>query len=263
MAFGLRHGAFQLAGSVYRHAPWPEIFLYESIKLSLFLLLFYVILFGILSYQALTTERVRAERADALMRQAQLQHLTHQMQPHFLFNALNTISSFIHTDVVRADTMLLQLADVLRATLDVGVGVEVGQQVPLQSELQLVRGYAHLMSERFVDRVSIDWQIEHDSLPCLVPLFSIQPLLENVFKHTVELSRQHTHIVITTQRHQNSLVLTVADDSGILRPLAASGIGLSNLRQRLHVLHGASAILTLEQLTPRGVSAQITLPCAS
>jgi LytS/YehU family sensor histidine kinase len=73
------------------------------------------------------------------------------MQPHFLFNALNTISSLMYSDVARADAMLVQLSDVLRATLDVGER----HLVPLETELRILRGYAALMSERFADRVSI------------------------------------------------------------------------------------------------------------
>ena len=259
LAFGLRHGVYQLAGSVYHHPPWPQIFFYESIKLSLFLLLFYVILFGILSYQGLVNERLRAQRSDSLMRQAQLQQLAQQMQPHFLFNALNTVSSLMHTDVARADAVLVELADVLRATLDAGGQ----QQVALHTELQLARGYAHLMSERFADRVLIDWHIADDSVACLVPLFSIQPLLENIFKHTVESSRHMTHIVVATERVGPRLSLTVEDDSGSMRAPATPGIGLGNLRQRLEFLYGSAAALTLDPLTPRGVRARITLPCAS
>ena len=257
LAFGLRHGVYQLVVSSYSHSPWREIFIYESIKLSLFLLMFDVILFGILSYQALANERLRAERSETLMRQAQLQQLTQQMQPHFLFNALNTISSLMHTDVVRADATLMELADVLRATLDAG-----GQQeAPLRTELKLVRSYARLMSERFVDRVQIDWQIDDDTLDCVVPMFSLQPLIENIFKHSVELSRRVTHIVISAHCDAATLMLTVTDDSGVLHAPTSSGIGLSNLRQRLFFLHGDAATLTLDQLTPQGVRARIRLPC--
>ena len=149
LTFGIWHAVYALAGSTYTHRPWPELFLYESLKITVFIGLFTVIRFGILSYQALLEEKLRAERSNALLRQAQLQRLTQQMQPHFLFNALNTVSSLMHTDVEKADATLIRLADVLRATLDVS---EL-HEAPLSTELRLVRGYAQVMQERYSDRV--------------------------------------------------------------------------------------------------------------
>jgi hypothetical protein len=264
MVFGIRHAVYALAGDVYRHEDWPRIFLYEDVKISVYFGLFVLIQFGLLSYRALMEERLRAEQANNLLRQAQLQQLTQQMQPHFLFNALNTISSLMHTDVERADATLIQLADVLRATLD----HSGQQQAPLATELRLLRGYAHLMNERYADRVSIAWRIEEAMLACTVPLMSMQPLLENVFKHTVEQRRQPTSITIAAERDGAELVLRIDDDSGRLDEAgaatdgSASGIGLRNLRERLAVLHGEAASLRLLQLAPAGVRAEVRLPCA-
>jgi hypothetical protein len=220
LAFGIRHGVYGLAGETYTHEAWPQVFLYEDVKITVFFGLFVLIQFGLLSYRALLEERVRAAQAATLLRQAQLQQLTQQMQPHFLFNALNTISSLMHTDVERADATLMQLADVLRATLD----HSGQQQAPLATELRLLRGYAHLMSERFEDRVSIRWDIDEALLGCQVPLMSMQPLLENVFKHTVEQRRQPTAISISAQRDGADLVLRIDDDSGTLRCPAGSAV---------------------------------------
>ncbi|UUZ53535.1 histidine kinase [Massilia sp. H-1] len=138
IAFGIRHGVYALMGQVYEHEPWGETFLYESLKLSVFVSLFFLIRFGILSYHQLLEEKLRVERANALLRQAQLQRLAQQMQPHFLFNALNTISSLMHSDVDKADATLIQLAEVLRTTLD----VSDLHEAPLETELRLAQGYA-------------------------------------------------------------------------------------------------------------------------
>ncbi|SFU84103.1 sensor histidine kinase [Pseudoduganella namucuonensis] len=260
LAFGIRHGVYALAGETYEHEDWLPTLLYEDVKISVFFGIFVVIQFGLLSYRALMEEKLRAEQANALLRQAQLQQLTQQMQPHFLFNALNTISSLMHTDVERADATLIQLADVLRATLE-----HSGRQLaPLSTELRLLRGYAHLMSERYTDRVRIAWHIDEAMHGCEVPLMSLQPLLENVFKHTVERRRQPTRITIAALRDGGELVLRVEDDSGRLEPERATdgGIGLRNLRERLTVLHGGAASLRLLQLEPAGVRAEMRLPCA-
>jgi two-component system LytT family sensor kinase len=259
LAFGIRHAVYALAGAVYRHEPWGETFVYESLKITVFVSLFTLIRFGILSYQELLEEKLRAEKSNALLRQAQLQRLTQQMQPHFLFNALNMVSSLMHSDVEKADATLIQLADVLRATLDLS---EL-HEVPLAAELRLVRSYARVMEERYADRVAIDWRIDDNALGCTVPVMSLQPLLENIFKHTVERRRQLTRITVSAARDADGLLVRLDDDSGALHANGTPGIGLKNLRERLSVLYGGRASLALVQLEPAGVRAEMRLPCAS
>ena len=260
IAFGIRHGVYAMAGQVYEHEPWGETFLYESAKLTVFIILFYLIRFGILSYFQLLEEKLRVEKANALLRQAQLQRLAQQMQPHFLFNALNTISSLMHTDVEKADATLIQLADVLRTTLD----VSNLHEAPLSTELRLAQGYARVMQERYADRVAITWRIEDDTLDCVLPVMSIQPLLENIFKHTVEQRRQLTRISVSAERIGGELLVRLDDDTGRLQEAPSeSGIGLSNLRERLAVLYDARATLALTQLAPAGVRAEMRVPCGS
>ena len=263
LAFGMRHLLYRMAGDVYTHEAWPEVLLYENVKMTVFFFIFATITFGILSYHAMLSEKLRLERANASLREVQLLRLTQQLQPHFLFNALNTVSSLMHTDVDRADAMLIQLADVLRATLDVGEQ----HQVPLSTELRLLRGYAALMAERFSDRVSIAWQIDEALLNCPVPVMSLQPLLENIFKHTVERRRQPTAIAITAHREDGLLVLRVEDDGGRLATASDAGdntgIGVRNLRERLATGYGAGATFNLIQLAPAGVRAEMRLPCGS
>lgn len=263
LAFGIRQAVYGLAGEVYRHDPWPATFLYESIKISIFIGLFTVIRFGILSYQELLGAKLRAEQSNALLRQAQLQQLAQQMRPHFLFNALNTVSSLMHSDVDKADATLVQLSEVLRATLDMGDL----HQAPLEAELRLARSYARVMQERFGERVAIGWDIGADTLGCRLPVMSLQPLIENVFKHTVERRSATTRIAVSALREHDVLVLRVDDDAGTLAPDAGGGagpgMGLPNLRERLAMLYGGRAGLVLSQLAPAGVRAEMRLPCGS
>jgi len=256
-AFGIRHAVYALAGDTYPHAPWLQVYIYEDVKMTIFVAIFVVINFGVLSYQAMQEEKLRAEQASGLLRSAQMQQLTQQMQPHFLFNALNTISSLMHTDVARADATLMRLADLLRGTLDAGGQ----QQVPLSTELRLLRAYAELMAERFAGRVAISWQVDEAPGDCLVPVLSLQPLLENVFKHTVERRRGAVHIAVAAHCADGRLSVAIEDDTGRLENDAPGGIGLRNLRERLAVLHGDAAALSLEQRAPAGVRAKLELPC--
>jgi len=269
-AFSIRHAVYGLMGEVYPHEGWLKVYLYEDVKMTVFFSIFVAITFGVLSFHAMLDEKVRVERAIASLREAQLLRLSQQMQPHFLFNALNTISSLMYSDVQRADAMLVQLSDVLRATLDVGER----HLVPLETELRILRGYAALMSERFADRVSIAWEIDESLLGIEVPVMSMQPLLENVFKHTVEKRRQPTAITISARRQGDTLQLRVQDDSGALPATdtpdaavgagsASGGIGVRNIRERLAALYGERAAFDLVQLSPAGVLAEVRLPCAS
>jgi two-component system LytT family sensor kinase len=264
LAFGIRHGVYALLGATYEHGPWPGVFVYEAMKISIFVGLFMAVRFGIKSYLALIEARLRAQEAIALQQQAQLHRLAQQMQPHFLFNALNTISSLMHVDVDKADATLIQLAGVLRATLALGDAIEA----PLQAELDIARGYVGVMAERFAGRVEIAWRIDDALLAQPLPVMSMQPLLENVFKHTVEKRRGLTHIEISAQREHDALVLRV-DDDGRLEDTAANGmrqgcgIGLANLRARLAALHGPRASLSLAAREEGGVRAELRVPCAS
>jgi len=96
-------------GSTYRHEPWGEVIVYESLRFAIFYTLFSAVHFGAAFLPRVSAERVRAQRHEAQLREAQLAQLTQQLQPHFLFNALNTVSSLIHTDPQLADTLLTRL----------------------------------------------------------------------------------------------------------------------------------------------------------
>ena len=258
IVFALRHAVYALAGAHYDHEPWGEVFLYEALKMTLFFGLFTTIGFGLLSYREMMKERVRAEQAGALLREAQLERLTRQMQPHFLFNALNTVSSLMHTDVARADATLVRLADVLRAALALGERT----QASLRDELRLAEGYAAVMAERFEDRVTLAWDIAPAALDAMLPAISLQPLLENVFKHTVGRRREPTAIRVVARVDGGELIVRIEDDGGVLDDSGTPGITVRNLRTRLAALHGERAVLALVGLQPAGVRTELRVPCA-
>jgi len=261
--FGIRHAFYALLGLEYRHEGWGNVFLYESTKITLFYCGYVTVLFGALSFRALASEKERAERSVALLRRAQLQNLTQQVQPHFLFNALNTISSLMYADVARADSMLSKLAEILSAAVDLGREPENS----LGREMELLRSYADLMEERFSDRVEIAWQVDERLFGCKVPAFGMQPMLENVFKHTVERKNCRVRITISVRRESETLVLAVEDDAGRLArgpdAVTDGGVGTSNLRERLAARYGEQACFELTQLAPAGVRSEIRLPCVS
>lgn len=252
--YGLRHAARALVGAEYAHAPWPVVLAYECLKFVVFYALLSGVQFGARSHAALAAERLRAAEAERLSAQARLMQLTQQVQPHFLFNALNTIAGLLHEDPKAADAALLRLAALMRATTD------VAPEHRWADEQAVARHYAELMRQRFGGRVQLAWQDDPAAADCRVPALSLQPLLENAFVHGVERQRGPVSISVRALREEARLVITVDDDAGVLRAELEEGVGLSNLRRRLAALHGDRASLVLQPRQPRGVSVQLVLP---
>nr|WP_315481622.1 histidine kinase [uncultured Undibacterium sp.] len=257
LTFSLRHAVYALLERRYSHEPWLEVFFYESVKLSIFMGLFYMVIFGIRSYLFLLREKVRAERATQLFQQAQLQNLNQQLQPHFLFNALNTVSSLMYSDLKAADMALNRLADLLRHQLDSGEQTET----TVAQEIALLRAYAELMQLRFVDRVELRWQIDSAALNRKVPSLCLQLLLENTFKHTVEKRSGLCTITIAVQEREGNVMLSVEDDLGVLSTNSTQpqGIGLDNLRQRLALMKDVQANLQIQNRPQGGVRTEIMI----
>ena len=255
--YALRHAVYAALGQTYRHESWGSVFVYESIKFGLFYLLFAAILFGLRSHAAMGAAHVHAERLRSLTQEAQLLQLTQQIEPHFLFNALNTIAGTIHTDPELADSLLLRLSALLRAATDLARRPEV----TLAEELRLLEAYTGIMEQRFAPRVAVSFDIDPASHICQVPALALQPLVENAFRHGVEQVARACHIVIRSRLQGGRLLLEVEDDLGTLAQPLVPGAGLANLQQRLALRYADQATLTLSPRTGGGVLARIELPC--
>jgi LytS/YehU family sensor histidine kinase len=160
----------------------------------------------------------------------------------------------MQVDVERADRLLTQLADLLRATLQAGSR----DRTSLREELDLLRLYARIMEERFSGRVSLEWRVESDVLDAAVPALLLQPLLENAFKHGVERSTVPVAIVVSARREGERTLLSIRN-AGTLAGTGTAGIGLRNCRERLAVLFGATASLDLAARAGE-VIASVSLP---
>jgi hypothetical protein len=252
--YGIRHGVYALAHDTYEHPSWPFIFMYETVKLTLFMALWLAIIFGFKSFSLWKQERERLLQMQKHLAESQLAQLKAQLQPHFLFNALNTISSLMQTDVERADRMLTRLADLLRASLAVGAR----QATSLREEWTLLQLYASIMQERFAGRAEISWSASDAALDASIPAMLLQPLLENAYKHGVEPSSQPVRIRVEARRAADELHILV-HNTGSLRDADGSGIGVRNGRERLALVYGDRARLDVQTLDD-GVAASITMP---
>ncbi|MGC3982476.1 MAG: histidine kinase [Steroidobacteraceae bacterium] len=252
--YAIRHGVYALTNEVYEHPGWAFIFFYESIKLVLFTSLWLCIIFGLDSFVLWRRERERLLALQKHLAESQLAQLRAQLQPHFLFNTLNTISSLMQVDVPRADKLLTQLADLLRASLQ----MHAQHTTTLREELKVLELYALIMQERFIERVNVGWSIADDALDATIPALLLQPLLENAFKHGVENISTSVVININVQRMGDELLVAICN-SGALPLASKSGIGLSNCRERLELLFGAKARLDL--FAANGlVTARVVIP---
>jgi two-component system LytT family sensor kinase len=255
LVYSMRHGIYALTTEVYEHQPWPYLFFYEGIKILLYSGLWLGIIFGLESFGSWRRERERLLALQKHLAESQLARLREQLRPHFLFNALNTISSLMQVDVERADRLLALLADLLRASLQ----AEARQTNSLRQELEMLQLYARIMQERFPGRVVLSWQVDDAALEAQVPTLVLQPLLENAFKHGVERSSAAVAVSISASRRGELLEVTIRNQGSMPDIAPEGGIGLRNCRERLALLHGEDAKLTLSAEHGE-VVARLTLP---
>jgi signal transduction histidine kinase len=199
-------------------------------------------------------QRVRhAERLETELARAQLQALRVQLQPHFLFNALNAVSELIHRDPRAADRMVARLGDLLRTTLE-GDGQE---EVPLARELEVLERYLEVERVRFPDRLAVEIDVPPGCLRASVPSFILQPLVENAVRHGIAARPGAGRIEVRARRDRDRLHLVVRDDGPGLRGAPTPGVGLGSSTGRVERLGGR---LTLRDLDGRGVEAELVLP---
>ncbi len=205
----------------------------------------------------------RAKERETSLANARLESLRLQLQPHFLFNTLNTISGLVHTEPDRADTVVTALSDLLRLTLE----TSGERELPLREELRLVEAYLAIMQARFEDRVRARIEIAPDVRDALLPAFLLQPLVENAVHHGLEPLPAGGTVTVRAQRDGDRLKIEVCDDGAGLDPAASrrEGVGLGNTRARLRALHGERASLDLRPAPDgaRGCIVAVTLPYRS
>ncbi len=203
-------------------------------------------------------ERARLELA-AAVKEAELRVLKSQINPHFLFNSLNTLRALINLDPERARDAVTLLADILRAALT----TNTQQSITLGQELETVRSYLALEQMRFEERLRIRWAVEADTLAYPIPPAILQTLVENALKHGIAQRIGGGELTIEASRQDSFLRLTILNPGKLGRSSAPSThIGLDNARGRLLHLYGRDASLTLEQRAPDLVAAVLTLPAS-
>ncbi|MCB0278065.1 MAG: histidine kinase [Calditrichaeota bacterium] len=245
------------------HTDYTNLrYLYQFVSLIHWNVLIYL---GILStaymqdyYSQIQNQQLLAARLENQLSHAQLATLRMQIQPHFLFNTLNTISSVMHKDIEMADKIITRMGDLLRRSLD----LTEQQLITIEDEISFLKNYLDIESIRFQDRLTVDYEIDESSRDLKIPALILQPLVENALKHGLAKSTQGiVHIQIKTDG--GNLIISITDNGEGFNEndeIKSGGIGLKNCRDRLYLIYGDSAKLTLENIEKNKTKAQLTIP---
>lgn len=265
---------FQLVGvetlwSMMREEPQSLYETFRSIEFSfafnfhINLLTYWVILgfsYMLDSYRQVRDRELRASLLEAQLIKANLQALKMQLQPHFLFNTLNAISSLMHKNINDADRVVARLGDLLRYSLETG-GV---QEVTLTEELDFLRRYLEIEQIRFGERLSVRIDASGNALKAKVPNLILQPLVENAIRYGVGTRGKGGKVEIVARREEDMLILSVKDDGpGLSHKVnggVAEGVGLQNTRARLEQLYGEQHEFELLNGTNRGLEVRLKIP---
>ena len=196
------------------------------------------------------------EQLEARLAQTRLQLLSMQLQPHFLFNTLNTIAELVHDDPESADRMIAGLSDLLRRTLD----LKDAHEVTLDEELQVLDLYLDLQRIRFGDRLQVLVDVDDAARTARVPLLLLQPIVENSIRHGLAARTTAGRIEVRGRRSSDRLTLDVIDDGEPVNGAPRQGIGLNNVRARLEALHGDRFDLRLTPAETGGTRVTIDIP---
>ncbi|MGQ3054714.1 MAG: sensor histidine kinase [Roseateles sp.] len=252
--FGLRFVVYGLVGLSYHPDELPTLLIYEGGKDAVSYISFCLISRGVWMAQA-------AERARLELAELRLARLADQVQPHFLFNTLNLISSVMYEDVPRADRLLCQLADLLRQTL----AAQARAEHTVAEELALVRPFLDLMQARFgPERLVVQIDADAAASECRLPALLLLAPVENAVKHDVARHRGRVTVSVHAERVGERLLLSVSNHGDTAVPEAPpdpeGGLGLRNLRERLTARYGGAAHV---EFGPEGggMRLRVELPC--
>lgn len=218
--------------------------------------------FGIKYYILLQEEKQRGLKAMSMAHEAQLKMLRYQLNPHFLFNTLNAISTLVlDKDTKLANTMVTRLSRFLRYSLD----NDPMQKVTVDEEVEALRLYLDIEKVRFDERLNVEFNIDEEAKTALMPSLLVQPLIENAIKYAIAQSVNGGTIAMEAKVFGNDLLLAVIDDgpglgSAAPRQGKSGGVGIANCRERLQELYGQEQSFRLSTTDPHGLTINIRLP---
>jgi len=237
---------------------WKSLLKFFSMYFQPVLLIMWAVLGAyhvFLISERMRLREVASAQLEGSLVQARLQALQSQLQPHFLFNTLHSISALIHLEPEAADRMVTRLADLLRLTLD----TSMQQRIPLRKEVAVTEVYLAIEKVRFQDRLEVHIEVPPELAELPVPSFILQPIVENAIKYGVSALARKGHIGISASREGDWLLLEVQDDGAGFSG-EHEGIGLSNTRSRLALLYQDRQQLEIFTVKDKGTRVIIRIP---
>jgi len=220
---------------------------------------FHDVIFYIVSVSLiyLFDRHVRSAQLETKLAQARLENLRLQLQPHFLFNALNTISSVVYENPRKADAMIARLSNLLRST----ISDSEAQTAPMEREIESLDLYLEIMRQRFEDNLQVDIQVSPEAQKALAPHLLLQPLVENSIRHGADPKSNSVRVTVTAERDGENTRVRVRDwGCGLPKSGIRRGTGISNTAERLERLYGARHKLEFENCADGGLLVTVDFP---
>ncbi len=238
---GLGHYDYGLMRARYPMEFFHDVILYPLIVIGLYMY----------------DRQIRNAQLEGKLAAARLENLRLQLQPHFLFNALNTISAVVYENPRKADAMIARLSDLLRKTIT----DSESQMAPLDREIETLEMYLDIMRQRFEDKLLVDIQIAPDVQKALAPHLLLQPLVENSIRHGADPQSNSVTVTVTAERDGSTTRLSVRDRGrGLPRSGMRRGTGISNTAERLERLYGSHHKLEFENCDDGGLLVTVAFP---
>ena len=241
-----------------RNIPLSRRFLF-SIIFDMPIFLVWMSVYVLWHYIEFTnTEEIKKVRLETMIKELELKTIKSQINPHFIFNALNSIRALVDEDPQRARQAITELSNILRSSIQVDK-VEI---TSLEKELDIVKDYLALEYIRFADRLKVVYEVEPKTLSHQIPPMMLQTLVENAIKHGLGKQPGDCTIKIISNVENDKLVLIV-QNTGLLQPSEKDGFGLQSTRERLNILYRGQAIFEIFQCAPNQVTAKLVIPISN
>jgi two-component system, LytTR family, sensor kinase len=243
---------------IERFFEFPELatIFADVLNLSLVYLVWSLIYFLFNFIENYKTEEIKNLKLEANRTETELNVLKSQLNPHFMFNAMNSIRALVDEDPPKAKDAITQLSNILRSTLQMGKK----QLVSFEDEMTLVKDYLDLEITRYEERLMVQYNIENHVKSFLVPPLMIQTLVENAIKHGISKLIKGGIVKIEARFINDNLIVTIINTGQLKQSDSETGIGIKNIQQRLALIYGNQAKLSLKNLDSQQVIAQIIIP---
>ena len=204
------------------------------------------------------SEAIQKVKLESLIKELQLKTIKSQMNPHFIFNALNSIRALVDEDPQRARQAITELSNILRSSIQ----ADQAEVTSLEKELNIVKDYLALEYIRFADRLNVEYEIEAATLSNQMPPMMLQTLVENAIKHGLSKQPGNCLIKIISKFEEGKHLLMVQNTGVLDQELGQDGFGLQSTKDRLNILYRGNALFDIYQCQPRQVTAKLIIPIA-